>query len=45
VNLKNKKWTNDLRTLFAKRSPSDRMLLALKHFYGDEITQIENIDR
>lgn len=43
VNLTTGQWTNDLRTPFAKNSPSVRMLQALKEFYGKEITHVENI--
>ncbi len=40
VNLETRQWTNDLSTHFAKNSPADSMLLALKQFYGKEITSV-----
>ncbi len=42
VNLKTGQWTNDLSTLFAKKSPAEHMLQALKGFYGSEITTIKS---
>lgn len=42
VNLRTGSWTNDLRTVFATHSPAQHMLKALKDFYGNEITQVEN---
>jgi arylsulfatase A-like enzyme len=40
VNLQTGKWTNDLRTDFAKHSPANHMLSALKQFYGSDITSV-----
>lgn len=42
VNLNDGRWTNDLTTSFAQSAPAGHMLQALKNFYGDEITQVEN---
>lgn len=42
VNLETGKWTNDLRTSFAKTSPAAHMLHELKQFYGSDISQVEN---
>lgn len=44
VNLESGKWTTDLRTAFAKQSPAQHMLQALKKFYGDDITQVKHIN-
>ena len=43
VNLESGKWTTDLRTTFAKHAPTQHMLLALKKFYGQDITHIKLI--
>jgi arylsulfatase A-like enzyme len=40
VNLETGLWTNDLRTPFAKASPAAHMLLAMKNFYGNDITEV-----
>jgi arylsulfatase A-like enzyme len=37
VNLKSGKWTDDLSTHFAQKSPAQKMLVALREFYGDEV--------
>lgn len=37
VNLKTGQWTDDLTTSFAKNSPAQHMLQALKKFYGKDI--------
>lgn len=42
VNLTTGEWTNDLRIPFAKHSPADSMLLALKNFYKEDLTFILN---
>ncbi len=42
VNLETGFWTDDLTTPFAKNSPAQHMLVALKTFYGAEITKIDN---
>jgi arylsulfatase A-like enzyme len=42
VNLETGFWTNDLRTAFAKHSPADHMLKALKDFYGSNVTKVVN---
>ncbi len=40
VNLKTGYWTIDLNSPFAKNSPADRMLNAMKGFFGKDITDI-----
>lgn len=40
INLVNGKWTNDLHSNFAQKSPAKTMLAALKAFYGDEINTV-----
>ncbi len=40
VDLKSGRWTNDLNTSFAKQSPAEHMLIALKHFFGKDIVNI-----
>lgn len=42
VNRKTGQWTDDLRTPFAKQSPAQHMLAALRQFYGNEITAVQN---
>lgn len=42
VNLTTGKWTDDLRTSFAKQSPAQEMLSALKHFYKNDLARIQN---
>ncbi|SRR5579883_105035 len=42
VNLDSGEWTNDLRTPFATKSPATKMLAALKKFYHDDVTRVEN---
>lgn len=42
VNLDTGEWTNDLRISFALKSPAYQMVKALKHFYGNEVTHIQN---
>lgn len=37
VNLETGKWTNDLQSNFAIKSPANHMLLALKRFYGEDL--------
>lgn len=37
VNLATGKWTNDLSTHFAKHSPAQKMMQALRDFYGNEL--------
>ena len=37
VNLISSEWTDDLSSSFAKQSPANRMLIALKRFYGSEL--------
>lgn len=41
VNLNDGRWTTDLTTAFAKTSPADHMLKALKNFYGNEILPVD----
>lgn len=43
VNLKTGQWTNDLTSDFAKQSPAQHMLSALKGYFGHDITTIENV--
>jgi arylsulfatase A-like enzyme len=43
VNLQTGEWTNDLRDAFAKQAPVAHMLQALKKFYGEDITFVENV--
>ena len=38
VNLNTGEWTDDMHSLFAKKSPFNEMLGALKKFYGNELT-------
>jgi len=40
VNLKTGQWTNDMSTVFAKHSPFEEMLNALRNFYGTDIFKI-----
>jgi len=42
VNLRTGVWTNDLRNSFAKKSPAKKMLISLKKFFGEDITQVMN---
>ncbi len=42
VNLKTGQWTNDLTSEFAQSSPAHHMLIAMKVFFGGDITQVEN---
>lgn len=42
LNLKTGEWSNDLRTSFAKESPAQHMLTAMKYFYGKELTVVLN---
>jgi hypothetical protein len=42
VNLETGQWTNDLHTVFAKQAPTEHMLYALRHFFGNDITHIES---
>lgn len=42
VNLKTGEWTNDLTTEFAQSSPAHHMLIAMKIFFGSDITDVEN---
>lgn len=42
VNLETGYWTNDLTTAFAKQAPTAHMLNAMHHFFGSDITHIEN---
>jgi arylsulfatase A-like enzyme len=37
ANQKTGKWTDDLQTQFAKKSPLNKMLIAMKAFYGKEL--------
>lgn len=37
VNLNTGQWTDDLMSLFAKQSPAQKMRLAMKSFYGEEL--------
>jgi hypothetical protein len=41
VNLETGFWTNDLKTQFAKNSPAEHMLKAMKVFYGNDITKVD----
>lgn len=41
VNLKTGFWTIDLKSNFAKNSPADHMLKAMKEFFGKDITSID----
>jgi hypothetical protein len=40
INLASGLWTNDLHSAFAQQSPAAEMLVALKTFYGEEISSI-----
>ena len=40
INLKSGKWTNDIRSTFARQAPTQLMLTQLKHFYGDELNTV-----
>lgn len=40
VQLSTGKWTTNMRTSFAQNSPVERMLYALKQFYGSELKQL-----
>ncbi len=37
INLQTGKWTNNLQANFALKSPANKMLAAMKHFYGNEL--------
>ncbi len=41
VDLKTGYWTNDLNSNFAKQSPANHMLIAMKHFFGKDVGKVE----
>lgn len=45
VNLVSGEWTNDLNSKFAKHSPAQAMLTAMKLFYGNEINAVQTSDK